>query len=57
MKKITALILLGLMLVASVTELSSCDDSGGDGGKCKYCGTHTNWTYKGGGYICWICDH
>ena len=55
--KIRKLLILTLfMLVASTMTLSSCDDDS-DGGRCKYCGNYTNWTYKGGGYVCWACDH
>ena len=56
MKKIISLILAVFMLVGSTMLLSSCGDDS-DGGNCKYCGAHTNWTYKGGGYVCWACDH
>ena len=56
MRKIISLVLLVLMIMGMAMVFSSCGGSSG-GGKCKYCGTHTNWTYKGGGYVCWICDH
>ena len=53
-----ALIFTVLVLLALGSCLASGDKGDdGEGGKCKYCGTHTNWTYKGGGYVCYSCDH
>ena len=55
MKKIIALLLTLCMLMGTAMMLSSCGGDDSDGGTCKYCGTHTNWTYKGGGYVCYSC--
>ena len=54
MKKLVATLLAIVMLFSCTVMLTSCGDDN-DGGRCRYCGTHTNWTYKGGGYVCYSC--
>ena len=54
MKKLFAILLVIVMLFSCSAMLTSCDDDK-DGGSCRFCGTHTNWTYKGGGYVCYSC--
>lgn len=53
--KILSFVILALLILGLAGACSSSDDS--DGGRCKYCGRETNWTYRGGGYICYVCDH
>ena len=55
MKKIVAILLVIVMLFSCGAILTSCGDDDNDGGRCRFCGTHTNWTYKGGGYVCYSC--
>ena len=56
MKKIIAILLVILMLFSCCAIFASCGtDDGDDGGRCRFCGTKTNWTYKGGGYVCYSC--
>lgn len=47
-----------ILIIAVILLFSFCDNDGGssDGGRCKFCGNETNWTYKGGGYVCYSCD-
>lgn len=52
----TFLIFFGIFfLIGSCTD--GCDDGGSSsGGKCRYCGNHTRYTYYGGGWVCYSCD-
>lgn len=57
MGKIGSIIFLFILLLILGNCVSSCGCSGGEsGGRCHYCGTHTNWTYHNGGYVCYYCD-
>ena len=53
-KGIIGLIVCIILVLSLLGTCSSSDD--GDGGNCRICGTHTNWTYRGGGYLCYSCD-
>ena len=56
MKKIIAILLVIVMLFSCGAIFTSCGgDDNNDGGRCRFCGTQTNWTYKGGGYVCYSC--
>ena len=55
MKKLVAILLAIVMLFSCGAMLTSCGDGDGDGGNCLFCGTHTNWTYTFGGYVCYSC--
>ena len=51
---------IAIVVIAILALIGSCSNGGSSsssGGKCKYCGRETNWTYRGGGYICYACDH
>ena len=45
-----------ICIVVVLSLFGMCSPSGDKtGGNCRFCGTHTNWTYKGGGYVCYSC--
>lgn len=58
MRKIGAIIFMFILLLIMGNCVSSCGCGGGEesGGNCRYCGVHTNWTYRNGGYVCYYCD-
>ena len=50
--------IIAVVVIALLSLIGSCSNGGNSsGGRCKYCGRETNWTYRGGGYICYVCDH
>lgn len=55
-EKIIGVIVIVLLAIFMI-NCFSCGSCGGgkDGGRCQVCGTHTNWTYKAGGYVCYSC--
>ena len=62
MKNGTSIVLVVLIILAFLGMIKGCEsgcdgDSGSQsGGMCRFCGRHTNWTYKGGSYVCYWCD-
>ena len=50
---VIAVVLMAIFLV-NCFSCGTCS-SDKDGGKCKFCGDHTNWTYRSGGYVCYTC--
>ena len=53
-------VILALLFLVNCFSCGSCgggnDGGGKDGGRCQVCGTHTNYTYKAGGYLCYSCN-
>ena len=51
--------IVAIVIILLLSLIGACSGGGSDssGGRCKYCGRETNWTYRGGGYICYWCDH
>ena len=55
-KKRNGIIAVIICIVVALSLFGMCSPSNDeDGGRCRFCGTHTNWTYKGGGYVCYSC--
>ena len=52
---IAFIVFLALYLIGSCGGGSSSSSSS-SGGKCRFCGNKTSWTYKGGGWVCYSCD-